>query len=67
MGADAEYRVKALELMAKATLEKDPALAAELENLARSFLLLAKQAERNTHFDISYETPPSKKERRSPT
>jgi len=30
------------------------------ENLARSFLLLAEQAERNTHFDISYETPPPK-------
>jgi hypothetical protein len=60
MNAGDNYSAKALALLAKAEVEKDPELAAEFENLARSFLLLAEQAERNTHFDISYETPPPK-------
>lgn len=60
MNAGDNYSAKALALLAKAEVEKDPELAAEYENLARSFLLLAEQAKRNTHFDISYETPPSK-------
>jgi hypothetical protein len=36
-----EYRVKAAELHARAACEGDPALKAELENLARSYLRLA--------------------------
>ena len=53
-----EYRVKAAELHARAACEGDPALKAELENLARSYLRLAEQAEHNSHLDRTYETLP---------
>ncbi|MFZ1951672.1 MAG: hypothetical protein WBX05_06930 [Pseudolabrys sp.] len=57
-----EYRVKAAELSARAACENDSALKAELENLARSYLRLALQAEQNSRLDQTYETPPPKKE-----
>ena len=34
-----------------------PELRAEVQNLARAYLRLAEQAERNLQNDISYETP----------
>jgi hypothetical protein len=53
-----EYRAKAAELFAKATTEANPTAQAELETLARSYLRLAEQADRNSATDIVYETPP---------
>jgi hypothetical protein len=55
-----EYLLKAAELSAKAQGEPDPARKVELENLARAYLRLAEQAERNRHTDIVYETPPKR-------
>lgn len=60
MTAGDEYRVKAVKFHARAQTENDPNTRSELENLARAYLLLAQQAERNTHIDVVYETPPSK-------
>ena len=51
------YLAKAAELITKVDGESDPALKAEYENLARAYLLLAEQAERNDRTDIVYETP----------
>jgi len=42
------YRAKALELLARAEIESDPQIRAELENLAMAFVRLAGQAERNS-------------------
>ena len=53
-----EYRNKAAELSAKARAEKVPALKAEFEALALSYLRLAEQAERNSQADIVYEPAP---------
>ncbi len=55
------YRIRAAELRAHASNETDPALRAEFETLADSFLRLAEQAERNSHTDIVYETPPPRR------
>ena len=53
-----EYRVKATQFAAKARRESETALRLEYEALAQSYLRLADQAERNSHVDIVYETPP---------
>ncbi|MFY9757377.1 MAG: hypothetical protein WAK37_15680 [Pseudolabrys sp.] len=50
-----KYCAKALELLARAEIESDPQMRAELENLAAAFLRLAEQAERNAQFDLAYE------------
>jgi hypothetical protein len=55
-----QYRVKAAELIALASDQKYTSLAAEFEHLARAYLRLADQAERNSQLDIAYETPPPK-------
>ncbi len=52
-----EYRIKAAELAAKADHETFTALRSELESLARGYLRLAKQAERNSQIDVSYAVP----------
>jgi hypothetical protein len=52
-----EYRVKAAELSARAASEADPRIQVDLENLARSYLRLALQAEQNSHLDLTYEMP----------
>jgi hypothetical protein len=54
------YLLRAAELSAKAQAENDHARKVEFQNLARAFLRLAEQAERNSHADIVYETPPKK-------
>jgi len=54
------YRAKTLELLARAEIESDPQMRAELENLAAAFLRLAEQAERNSQLDLTYEPPPPK-------
>ena len=61
MGARNEYLLRAAELSAIAQIETDPADKLEFENLARAYLRLARQAERNSQIDIVYETPPEKK------
>ena len=55
-----EYRVKAFELAARAACETNPKIKAEFDNLARSYLRLAMQAEQNSRLDLTYETPLSK-------
>ena len=55
-----QYLLRAAELSAKAQAETDHTRREELQNLARAFLRLAEQAERNSHTDIVYETPPKK-------
>jgi hypothetical protein len=56
--ADA-YRVKAGDLAAFARAEPDPFQKAEYERLSMAYLRLADQAERNSHTDVVYETPPA--------
>jgi hypothetical protein len=53
------YKAKALELLARAQVERDPQLRTEFETLAAAFLRLAEQAERNTKFVIDFEMPPA--------
>jgi hypothetical protein len=54
------YRSKAAELRAKALQEASPKLQVEFDGLAAAYIRLAEQAERNSHLDVSYETPPPK-------
>jgi hypothetical protein len=51
------YRVKAAELFALADHQHYRALKIQFERLARAYLRLADQAERNSHLDLAYETP----------
>lgn len=57
MTAGDDYRGKAIEFRAKAQVEGDPQRKAEFEHLARAYLRLAEQAERNSLLDVTYETP----------
>jgi len=50
-----QYLLRAAELSARAQAENDHARKVEFQNLARAFLRLAKQSERNSHADIVYE------------
>lgn len=52
-----EYRIKAAELIALANNEHYHGLKIQCERLARAYLRLADQAERNNHLDLTYETP----------
>jgi len=61
MASRNEYLLRAAELNALAQAEKEQADKLEFENLARAYLRLAKQAERNSQTDIVYETPPERK------
>jgi hypothetical protein len=60
MTAGDHYRNKAVEFRAKAQVESDLKRKAEFEDLARAYLRLADQAERNSHLDVAYETPTTK-------
>ena len=60
MAVGDEYRIKAAEFHACAQTENSPKIRAEFENLARAYLRLAEQAQRNEQFDITYEPPPPK-------
>src|SRR5215831_20410516 len=63
MASRNEYLLRAAELNARAQVEKDHADKLEFENLARAYLRLAKQAERNCQID--YDTPSEKKRGRA--
>ena len=52
-----EYLLRAAELSAMTQIETDHVSRAEFENLARAYLRLAEQAERNSQADIVYEIP----------
>jgi hypothetical protein len=54
-----QYLLRAAELSAKAQTESAAADKSEFENLARAYLRLAEQAERN-RFAITCEKPPKK-------
>lgn len=54
------YRHKASEFFAKAECEATPYIREQFEHLARGYLRLALQAERNKELDLVYETPPPK-------
>jgi hypothetical protein len=53
------YRKLAAEFRAKARLEERPGLRLDFNRLAKSYLLLAEQAEKNEKMGVSYETPSS--------
>jgi hypothetical protein len=61
MTARDEYLLRAAGLSAKAQAETDRANKVEFENLARAYLRLAEQAERNSQADIV--SAPLKKDR----
>jgi hypothetical protein len=60
-GAD-KYRIKAAEFYAQArrATSLSPQLRVQFENLAKTYLLLAEQADRNEKADLIYEPPPPK-------
>lgn len=60
MTAGEQYRVLAAKCDARANQEKDPAIRNEWEGMARAYLRLAEQADRNSLTDIVYETPPER-------
>ena len=55
-----EYRIKAAELFAMANNDHYHGLKIQCERLARAYLRLDDQAERNSHLDLTYETPLTK-------
>lgn len=63
MGPGDQYRIKAAELFALAKAQEGEQMRANFEALARSYLLLAEQAERNSLTDIVYEAVPSSKDK----
>ncbi len=52
-----QYRARAAELFTRARNETSPMIRSEWENLAKSYLHLAEQADRNSRTDIVYEPP----------
>lgn len=52
-----QYRVLAARFRAHARSAATPRLAGEWEHLARCYVRLAEQAERNSGLDLVYETP----------
>jgi len=61
-----EYRIKAAELFALASQGHYRALKIQFEHLARAYLRLAEQADRNSQLDLSYETPTLRAQRGTP-
>ena len=55
-----EYRIKAAELFALANNDHYHGVKIQCERLARAYLRLAEQAERNSHLDLTYKTPLAK-------
>jgi hypothetical protein len=52
-----QYRALAAQMRSHASHETNPILRAEWDNLARCYLRLAEQADRNSRTDIVYEAP----------
>jgi hypothetical protein len=52
-----QYRIKAAKFHAEANHETRPVLRRSLESLARAYLRLAGQADRNAETDVVYEPP----------
>ena len=52
-----QYRALAARFRAHARTTESPRLSAEWEHLARCYVRLAEQAERNLGLDLVYETP----------
>ena len=59
MAAGDEYRIKAAELHAQAQCHTTK-LRVQFENLAKAYLRLAEQADRNDRAGLIYEPPPPK-------
>ena len=53
-----EYRIKAGDMAALARVEAYPTQKAEYEALSLAYLRLADQADKTSHVDVMYETPP---------
>jgi hypothetical protein len=51
------YRAKAAHMRALARLEAKSPMGREYDRLARGYVRLAEQAERNSHTDVVYEPP----------
>ena len=60
MAAADNYRIKAAEFYAQArrATSLSPHVRLQFENLAKTYLLLAEQADRNERTDLIYEPPP---------
>lgn len=58
MSAAELYRTKAAQLAVDARSEGHGLIRSELLNMAQAYLRLAEQADRNSHLDMVYETPP---------
>jgi hypothetical protein len=54
------YRIKAAEFHARAQCQATPRLQIQFENLAKAYLRLAEQADRNAATELLYEPPPPK-------
>jgi hypothetical protein len=52
-----QYRALAARFRAHARTSENPRLSSEWDNLARCYVRLAEQAERNGRLDLVYETP----------
>jgi hypothetical protein len=59
MATAADYRARAEDFHVLARQETDLACRLEYERLAQCYVRLADLAERNSHTDIVYETPPA--------
>jgi hypothetical protein len=55
-----QYRIKAVAFYAQALAQTNPKIKREFEKLAKSYLLLAQQADRNSQLDLVYEPAPPK-------
>ena len=55
-----QYRIRAAEFHERAQCETNPDINRQFENLARAYLLLAEQADRNATTELVYEPPPPK-------
>ena len=61
MNTATRYRIKAAQLAAEARDETHASIQGDLMRMARGYLRLAEQAERNCKIDICYETPSASK------
>ena len=60
MTAGDQYRIKAAEFQARGQAESNLKLRIGFEHLARAYLRLAEQADRNSAMELVYEPPPPK-------